>query len=54
MSHSDEDISAVTRSVVQRLLDAINALDFDTVRELQSPDLHYWSPGTRPLGLTPF
>ncbi|MDG1267781.1 MAG: nuclear transport factor 2 family protein [Ilumatobacter sp.] len=46
MSKSDDDVSATTRSVVQRLLDAINASDFETVSQLQSPDLHYWSPGT--------
>lgn len=46
MSHSDPDVSSATRSVVQRLIDAINALDFETVRRLQSPDLHFWFPGS--------
>jgi ketosteroid isomerase-like protein len=46
MTQSDQDASAATRSVVQRLLDAINVSDFETVSALQSPDLHYWSPGT--------
>lgn len=46
MTQSDQDVSAATRSVVQSLLDAINALDFETVSRLQSPDIHFWSPGS--------
>ena len=43
---TDSDTSAATRAVVERLLDAINRGDQETIRDCQSPDMHFWMPGS--------
>lgn len=46
MSGSNEATTAATRAVVERLLEAMDRGDQQVIHACQSPDMHFWMPGS--------